>query len=64
MVKDKFEYRKALRESFEEKKYRNSKYSLRSFARDLSVSPAALSQVLSGKRDFSSENLKKSFSQK
>lgn len=34
----------------------NSSYSLRAFARDLKVSPATLSQVLSGKRRFSTKN--------
>jgi uncharacterized protein (TIGR02147 family) len=38
------------------RKSRNSSYSLRAFARDLSVSPAALSQYLSRKRELSRKN--------
>jgi uncharacterized protein (TIGR02147 family) len=39
-----------LKKELENKKLRNSAYSLRSFARNLSVSPAQLSQIMSGKR--------------
>lgn len=38
------------------RKNRNSAYSLRAFARDLGVSPAALSQYLLRKREFSKKN--------
>lgn len=38
------------------RKSRNSAYSLRAFARDLSVSPTALSQYLSRKRELSKKN--------
>lgn len=38
------------------RKSRNAAYSLRAFARDLSVSPAALSQYLSRKRELSNKN--------
>ena len=54
-----FDYRLSLKQNLEERKMRNSSYSLRSFARDLDISITALSQVLSKKRDFSLINLKK-----
>lgn len=38
-----------LRKAFEERQKRNGQYSLRSFARDLGVSPGRLSRILSGK---------------
>jgi len=38
------------------RKTRNASYSLRAFARDLGVSPAALSQYLSRKRELSNKN--------
>lgn len=38
------------------RKHRNASYSLRAFARDLGVSPAALSQYLSRKRELSPKN--------
>lgn len=41
-----------LKKELEIKKRKNSSYSLRSFARNLSVSPAQLSQVMSGKRSI------------
>ncbi len=39
-----------LKKELETKKSKNSAYSLRSFARNLSLSPAQLSQIMSGKR--------------
>lgn len=39
------------------RKLRNPAYSLRAFARDLTVSPAALSQYLGRKREFSPKNV-------
>lgn len=46
-------YRQWLLEDYSRRRDRNSAYSLRAFARDLSVSKTALSDVLAGKRDFS-----------
>ena len=54
-----FNYREALRHSLRERKVKNSGYSQRAFARDLGVSSTALSDVLSGKRNFSEENAQK-----
>ena len=54
-----FDYRKALAKELKERQLRNPGYSLRSFARDLGLSPAALSQVMSGKRHFSKGNAEK-----
>lgn len=51
-----FDYRLALRKNFQERKAKNSAYGLRAFARDLKISPTALSQVLSEKRNFSKKN--------
>ncbi|MEQ1878289.1 MAG: TIGR02147 family protein [Bdellovibrionia bacterium] len=45
-----------LRETLEARRERNPGYSLRAFSRDLGVSAAALSQVMSGKRKFSLTN--------
>lgn len=47
------DYRVRLAELFEEKKRLNPAFSLRAFARLLGVSPASISQVLSGKRHLS-----------
>lgn len=41
-----------LKTELENKKRKNSAYSLRSFARNLSISPAQLSQIMSGKRNI------------
>lgn len=41
-----------LKKELENKKSKNSAYSLRSFARNLSLSPAQLSQIMSGKRNI------------
>ena len=46
-------YREILRSKFQEKTDKNRRYSLRAFAKDLGVSPALLSQILSGKRGMS-----------
>lgn len=43
-------YQLTLLELFEERRLRNPAYSLRAFARSCGVSPASLSQILSGKR--------------
>lgn len=42
--------RKLLNKEFEDRQERNSRYSLRAFARDLGIDSSSLSQVLSGKR--------------
>lgn len=44
---------------FADRQFRNSKYSLRSFARDLGISATAASMILSRKRKPSAENRKK-----
>jgi len=46
-------YRILLREKLEERCSRNSRYSLRSFARDLDISPSRLSDVLRGRYGLS-----------
>ncbi len=46
-----------LKREFEQRRLRNSSYSLRAFARDLQVSITALSEVMAGKRDLSRKNL-------
>jgi transcriptional regulator with XRE-family HTH domain len=52
-------YRELLNSELVRRKKRNPLYSLRSFARDLGISPAALSQSLSYKRELSKTNLSK-----
>lgn len=47
------DFRAALRAEFDCRKKRNAGYSLRSFARDLTVSPGTLSDVLGGKHGLS-----------
>ncbi|MEQ1876373.1 MAG: DUF4423 domain-containing protein [Bdellovibrionia bacterium] len=47
------DFRTVLRKTLEERRSRNSSYSLRAFSRDLGVSPTALSQILNEKRKFS-----------
>ncbi len=49
-------YRSLILSALNERRSRNSLYSLRAFARDLGVSPTALSDGLAGKRRFSSRN--------
>ena len=51
-----FNYREYLLDSFKEKKGKNPHYSLRAFSRDLGISSTTLSDVLSGKRNFSKKN--------
>lgn len=51
-------YRVLLSEKLEERCARNSRYSLRSFARDLGISPARLSDVLRGRYGLSIESAK------
>lgn len=50
-------YRLFLKDELVERKGKNSHYSLRAFARDLGVSPTAMSEVLSERRHFSRRNL-------
>lgn len=52
-------YREFLLEEMTDRKSKNPAYSLRAFARDLNISPAVCSQVLSGKRHLSRKNLGK-----
>ena len=54
-----FDYRLELKQVFQERRGRNPRYSLRSYARDLDLGVATLSQVLSGKRHLSVKNAKK-----
>lgn len=51
-----FDYRIALGDELRTRNVRNPRYSLRCFARDLGVSVTALSDVLTGKRNFSARN--------
>lgn len=46
-------YRDYLIEAFEQRKEKNSAYSLRAFARDLEILPATLSQILNKKKGLS-----------
>lgn len=46
-----------LKRELELRKQRNPRYSLRSFAKNLGMSPAQLSQLISGKRKFSPDTL-------
>lgn len=46
-------YREFLRDQLDERCSRNARYSLRAFARDLGLSPARLSELLSGKQGLS-----------
>lgn len=50
---------KSMREKFDELKAKNNQFSLRAFARLLSVSPASLSEFLNGKRNLSPKMLLK-----
>jgi hypothetical protein len=47
------DYRAFLKSELEERMEKNSSYSLRAFARDLTVSPQMLSLVLNGKKTTS-----------
>lgn len=47
------EIQQMLRNQFEERRSRNNKFSLRSFAKKLDMSPSAVSEILNGKRDVS-----------
>lgn len=54
---DYFDYRKELVLELKERQFRNKSYSIRAFARDLSVSVTALHGVISGQRHFSKKIL-------
>lgn len=47
-----------LKKELDQRKQKNPRYSLRSFAKNLGMSPAQLSQLISGKRRFSTESLR------
>lgn len=51
-------YRSWLNEEIQTRKRRNLPYSLRAMARDLGITPGALSLVLSGRRHFSAKTLR------
>jgi transcriptional regulator with XRE-family HTH domain len=51
--------RELLAQEFLRRRSKNGRYSLRSFARDLKLSPAVLSEVLNRKRDLSKKSLLK-----
>ncbi len=51
--------RSLLVEELEKRQIKNSRYSMRAFARDLKISPSNLSEFLSGKRFFSQKNSEK-----
>jgi transcriptional regulator with XRE-family HTH domain len=53
------DYRRLLLDELALRKQKNAGYSLRAFARDLGISVASLSQVLSSKRKLSPKNLAK-----
>ncbi|HEX7672539.1 MAG TPA: helix-turn-helix domain-containing protein, partial [Bdellovibrio sp.] len=46
-----------LKDELAKRKQRNAGYSLRAFAQSLKISPAQLSQLISGKRNFTSKTL-------
>ena len=52
-------YQLTLLETFEERRARNRAYSLRAFARTCGISPASMSQVLSGKRRLTLKSAKR-----
>lgn len=52
------DYLEILQNIFSERKARNSRYSLRSFARDLELAPGTLSAILNGKRALTKEKAK------
>lgn len=54
---EELDYRQVLKSEFEHRQKRNPSYSLRSYARDLSLSPSRLSEVLNGKGDLSHQSL-------
>lgn len=56
------DYNTLLVADFERRTAINSHYSLRSYARDLQLSPGYLSSVINGKKDFSRDNYKDIFS--
>ena len=51
-------FRSVLREELERRQAANTRYSLRSFARDLSVDHSTLSQILRGKRRLTGRNVR------
>jgi len=53
------DFREILVEEFLKRRKRNSNYSLRAFARDLKLSPAAVSEVFRSKRKLSKRNILK-----
>ena len=55
MIHGETDYRKILRDELETRFQRNRHYSLRAFARDIGVTPARLSDALSGRAGFSHE---------
>jgi len=54
-----FDYRNTLRQKMEQRILRNSSYSLRSFARDLTIPASRLSEILNNKRGTTVENGKR-----
>lgn len=50
-------YRKRLVDELQRRQKRNSRYSLRAFARDIGVNPSVISDFLSAKRDLSPKNI-------
>ncbi|MCB0420719.1 MAG: TIGR02147 family protein [Bdellovibrionales bacterium] len=56
------DYNVLLNADFEQRTKNNSHYSLRSYARDLNLSPGYLSSVLRGKKNFNNDNYKSVFS--
>lgn len=56
-VLEDLDYRRVLQSEFDHRRRNNPAYSLRSFARDLDLSPSRLSEVLNGKGDLSTSTL-------
>jgi uncharacterized protein (TIGR02147 family) len=52
-------YRELIRSEYDSRKARNSNYSIRAFSRFLGISPAQLSQLLSGKRPLTAGTAQK-----
>jgi hypothetical protein len=49
------DYREILSESYHQRRRQNPRYSLRAFARDISLSPSRLSEIIGGKGELSRE---------
>lgn len=58
-LKDKNPFSSRLKLEFEERRKRNSRYSIRAFAKQMNIDQSLLSKVMSGKKEFSPRTQKK-----